>query len=183
MALHADQGMVATSYADIAAKADVAVPTVYNHFPDRQALVNGCTTHVFSQAPPMPEDLFDGARTLSARCQTVVAALFSTYAFFRPWLIWTLREVGQVPELRFVEAQRKKTREELVRQALAPSFRGRPPAELLALAGALVDFSSWVSLTATFGTNDAQRMASEALAVLAEHYRSRRKTPRRKESS
>ena len=181
-ALHAKKGVLATSYADIAAMADVAVPTVYNHFPDRQTLLHGCVSHVSAQAPPVPDDLFAGARSLPQRVEAAVGALFAAYAFFRPWLIWTLREIGQLPELAFVEAARTQTRTTLVRQALAPSFRGRPTAELLAIAGALVDFPSWLNLAEACGVNRAPRVASEALVVLAQHYRSRRKTARPKES-
>ena len=40
-ALHAEKGAIATSYAEIAAKAEVSLPTVYAHFPTQRELLAG----------------------------------------------------------------------------------------------------------------------------------------------
>ena len=39
--LHASQGVLDTSYAQIAERAGVAIPTVYKHFPSLDELVRG----------------------------------------------------------------------------------------------------------------------------------------------
>ena len=43
VALHAEKGASATSYKDIAKRADVAIPTVYKNFPDLSGLFYACT--------------------------------------------------------------------------------------------------------------------------------------------
>ena len=46
VALHAQHGALATTYAMIAKRAQVAPQTVYNHFPKEDALLGACTGHV-----------------------------------------------------------------------------------------------------------------------------------------
>ena len=53
MALHTEQGVLATSHKDIAGRADVSVGTVYHHFPNVDSLVTACGAHV-GEALPIP---------------------------------------------------------------------------------------------------------------------------------
>ena len=62
--LHAQQGAVATSNADIARQAGVSLPTVYSHFPSQDDLLGACTAHVASRAPQVPVEQILGAPDL-----------------------------------------------------------------------------------------------------------------------
>src|SRR5438477_12380561 len=44
IALHAEKGVLGTSWPDIAKRADVALGTVYRHFPSLDQLVPACTS-------------------------------------------------------------------------------------------------------------------------------------------
>src|SRR5438552_15646145 len=55
IALHAEKGAVGTSWPDIAKRADVALGTVYRHFPSLDQLVPACTSeHAPRTRPPGP---------------------------------------------------------------------------------------------------------------------------------
>jgi AcrR family transcriptional regulator len=167
VALHARQGSSATTYAEIAKAADVAVPTVYNHFPTRADLLAGCTSHVMAGAPVPDEDPFARANTFRERLRIAATSLFTMYEYLDPWLSWTVREIAQVPELQPLEEQRRELREAIIRQALEPRFGKRVPSALLATASALFDFPAWLTIAAHTGKENAARVASEALAAVA----------------
>src|SRR5215472_12446816 len=95
VALHAEQGVLATTYAQIAARADVAIPTVYKHFPDLPRLVAACTCHVGALAPAMDPEMFEPGSALEARIAALVAAAFALHRFQAPWLRHGLPEAGR----------------------------------------------------------------------------------------
>jgi len=68
VALHARHGALATTYAMIAKRAQVATQTVYNHFPDDSALLGACTGHVLDRAPPLALEKIRSVRSPAARC-------------------------------------------------------------------------------------------------------------------
>ena len=49
--LHGTVGPANTTYAGVAALADVQRSTVYRHFPDEEALFGACTSHWFARHP------------------------------------------------------------------------------------------------------------------------------------
>ena len=80
--LHARQGALATSYADIAAEAKVSLPTVYAHFPTMEALLDGCTRHVADRAPALPVEAILGANVFKdvfAGIRDIVGGRSATY--------------------------------------------------------------------------------------------------------
>src|SRR2546423_15322144 len=55
IALHAEKGVLGTSWPDIARRADVALGTGYRHFPSRDQLVPACTSeNALRTRPPGP---------------------------------------------------------------------------------------------------------------------------------
>src|SRR3954469_4262621 len=78
--LHTEQGIAATSWDDIAARAGVGVGTVYRHFPTLDELVPACG-EISMQiiALPDPDDapaLFDDLRSPAERLTRLVRAAF-----------------------------------------------------------------------------------------------------------
>jgi AcrR family transcriptional regulator len=53
-ALHEEVGVAKTTVADIARRAGVQRLTVYNHFPDLEALLPACTAH-WMEEHPLPD--------------------------------------------------------------------------------------------------------------------------------
>lgn len=96
-ALHAEKGGRATSYADIAAKAGVSLPTVYALFPTERDLLTGCTGHVGALAPPMHADAILAAKNLRTAADLLIDACEQRNLHFEPW--WAWRENRVIPFL------------------------------------------------------------------------------------
>src|SRR5688500_19847828 len=81
--LHTTQGIAATSWDDIAARAGVGVGTVYRHFPSLDELVPACgEISMEIAALPHPDDapaLFDGLRKPAERIARLVQEAFAIY--------------------------------------------------------------------------------------------------------
>src|SRR6185436_3382288 len=96
MALHLEKGVVATSFEDIARKADVAVATVYRHFPTLHELVDGCGARVMEVIrPPAPDGaplLFDGAASLPERVRRLACEFVAFYGRAEKAFVVALRD-------------------------------------------------------------------------------------------
>lgn len=171
VALHAERGVLATRYADIAARAGVAPQTVYNRFPGRAELLAACTGAVAAKAPPLGPELFERATDPAARLEALVHALARHYAFIAPWARWGLREAPALPELATAMAEWRRRIDGLIQAAVAPAFDGTPPADLAALLAALLAFESWDMLAARLGAEPATDALAEAAAALLERHR------------
>ena len=115
--LHAANGVFATSYADIAKRAGVSLPTVYKHFPTQHELLQGCTAHVISKAPLMPVEKIMTASDLSTAAKLLVSAMEKQHLHFEPWSAW--REDRQIPFLTEMVACIRQARAGLVAELLA----------------------------------------------------------------
>ncbi len=135
-ALHDEKGIAATSYRDIALRADVGIGTVYHHFPTYLDVVEACGAHVREQTrPPLPSVL-DGARDPVARIRRMVAEIF---AFYRrcPKFDAARAERDQfAPVDRFISLQ-ERNRRAFVGAALRGTNAGK---RARALAYAILDF-------------------------------------------
>src|SRR5690242_9936980 len=81
--LHTEQGIAATSWDDIAARAGVGVGTVYRHFPSLDELVPACG-ELSMEIVALPEPaaipaLFEGLRTPAERIDRLVSVAFAIY--------------------------------------------------------------------------------------------------------
>ena len=81
--LHGEQGIAATSWDDIAARAGVGVGTVYRHFPSLDELVPACG-EVTMQMFALPDaaavrSLFDGVDAPAERIERLVRETFAIY--------------------------------------------------------------------------------------------------------
>jgi AcrR family transcriptional regulator len=167
VALHAEKGVAATTYALIAKRADVAVPTVYNHFPQLGDLLAACTGDVAARAPRLGPEIFAGAADTEARAAALVTATFAAYRFRAPWLRWGIHEAAFIPELRAIVDEARAKLGQLIALALAPTFGQRPPPSLCALWALLLDFSAWQRLTSDGRLSDDEAAAAVTDALLA----------------
>lgn len=145
LALHSEKGMFDTSWKDIAERADVAVATVYKHFPSLDELVPACGALIMAITdPPSPEDaprIFADAQAPGERLGRLVTEMFAFYERAAPYL-----EVGpkerQLPAVQAWEAGMRATREGLAREALRPA---EPDERTARAVGALLDFPVFTS--------------------------------------
>jgi AcrR family transcriptional regulator len=162
--LHAERGARDTSYADIAARADVAVPTVYKHLPNLTALFDACVGHVSERAPPLAPEIFDGLTGVD-RIAALAKALAVQHSYFAPWLRWSVHEAALIPELAVHQQRMNEWHRSLVAQAVAPAFKTAPPAALVGLLVSLLDFRSWQTLIEQYGLSEPA--AADAIANAA----------------
>jgi AcrR family transcriptional regulator len=97
--LHAEVGVAKTTVADIARRAGVQRLTVYNHFPDLEALLPACTAHWMAASPP--PDLADALALADPvdRLRTALTALYGWYRATAPMQRRVFGERASVPEL------------------------------------------------------------------------------------
>jgi AcrR family transcriptional regulator len=150
MELHNANGILATSFEDIAKRADVATATVYRHFPTLDHIVNACgalTMHTIQ--PPTAADaprLFAGAKSLPARVERLVREMTSFYQRSQRTWVAVLRDCDKLAQLRlFIDAHRASI-EAHVREALQPIHDEFEPRTIQVVC-ALVDYPTWQSLT------------------------------------
>ncbi|MGH2948156.1 MAG: TetR/AcrR family transcriptional regulator [Solirubrobacteraceae bacterium] len=83
MQCHAEQGIVATSLQDVARRADVALGTVYRHFPTLEDLVGACGEQFFALLglPDREQSRarFRGARSRAERIERLLAEVTALY--------------------------------------------------------------------------------------------------------
>ena len=146
MALHGEQGVVATSHTEIAARAGVGPATVYRHFPTLGSLVEACSAQVREAIrPPVPEDvpgIFDGLGTRVERLERLVAELDAFYERGAPFIAAAERDRERVPELDASVRRSEAGIEALVRAAIGPDA-AEPTVRLVM---ALTSFPVWMSL-------------------------------------
>lgn len=148
MELHGEQGILATSWEDIARRAGVALATVYRHFPTLDQLVPACGAlaegFIRPPRPELAETLFTGADDLAARIGRVVAELCAFYERGGVALATARREGHLVEALGAWARELDRTRELLVHAALATAA---PDERTARVAAALTAFPVWQALT------------------------------------
>ncbi len=145
--LHGEQGIAATSWDDIAARAGVGVGTVYRHFPSLDELIPACGDVAMGVlAPPDPATvpaLFADATEPAERIERLVREVFGLYERGAPALRVIRRESDVHPRVAQDREALEALLSALVDTALEPL--DLPPRER-AVARALVDLGTWVSL-------------------------------------
>jgi AcrR family transcriptional regulator len=139
--LHAEKGALATSYADIAERAGVSLPTVYKHFPTQDELIGACTAHAASKAPELPVGEILGAPTLADAAAVLVEAMERIHLYFEPWMAWGERRV--IPALQaFLDGERRQLTG-LVAQLLKSHLGDGDHREVSATWESLLSFDFW----------------------------------------
>jgi AcrR family transcriptional regulator len=145
--LHAERGMLATNWGEIAERAGVSQATVYRHFPSLDQLIPACAQSVFDVATlPTPEQaaqIFQGEPSASGRLERLIRGTCDCFGRETGWLNAARREQELISALGVAVGVQRESIRVLVRAALA----GTPASEHLAMVlTALLDFPFWKSL-------------------------------------
>jgi AcrR family transcriptional regulator len=145
--LHGEQGIAATSWDDIAARAGVGVGTVYRHFPSLDQLIPACG-EITMQVVALPDPatlpaLFEHATEPAERIERLVREAFAIYERGAPELRAIRREADVHPRVAQDRDQLDASLSTLVDTALAPLDATQQDR---ALARAMVDLNTWEAL-------------------------------------
>jgi AcrR family transcriptional regulator len=165
--LHGEQGIAATSWDDIAARAGVGVGTVYRHFPSLDELIPACgeiTRHVVALPDPQGvASLFDGVDAPVERIERLVREAFAIYERGAPQLRAIRSEPDVHPNVAEAGEEVEAALTALVDAAVAPSKI--TPAER-ALVRAMIDLGTWQALhDQGLGPAEAVDAVSQMLAA------------------
>ena len=146
-ALHAEHGVVGTSWHDIAERAGVSPVTVYRHFRSLAELIPACAQSFVDSVAPISEDeareAFAALGSAKERLERLIRDDCACYQRGRDWFHAAMREAELVPELGAVVVAQQATLQTLIRAAL----EGHDPSEeLIAALEAVIDFPLWRSL-------------------------------------
>ena len=165
--LHTEQGIAATSWDDIAARAGVGVGTVYRHFPSLDELIPVCG-EISMQIVALPDpqgvpSLFDGVDAPAERIERLVREAYAIYERGAP----EVRVIRKEPEVHPSVAESAEALEAsltaLVETTVEPS--GITPADR-AVIRAMVDLGTWQALRDQgLGPAEAVDAVSQMLAA------------------
>jgi len=163
IALHAEKGILGTTWPDIAKRADVALGTVYRHFPGLDQLVPACTSENAVRMRPPGASVLVGVTRPEERIGRFVEELFAFYGRSAPWTPRAGIDRHQLPVLDTILSRREAGLKALVEETLGPLRRRR---HALDAALALTDFGVWRSLTRSgLSTEAAARLITEVLVT------------------
>jgi AcrR family transcriptional regulator len=161
--LHAEKGILGTSWPDIAKRADVALGTVYRHFPSLDQLVPACTSENALRTRPPGPSILVGLTRPQERIGQFVQELFAFYGRTAPWTPRAGIDRHDLPVLDTILSRREVALKALVEETLGPLRRRR---HALEAAVALTDFGVWRSLTHSgLSTEAAARLVTEVLVT------------------
>jgi len=171
-ALHAEQGVAATTMTHIAERAGVSIGTVYHHFPTYDDAISACGRHSQEAAPPPSDAIFAGLPSTERRVRRLADAIFGYYERL-PGFERARRDRDRFPPLHAFFAEEERRRADLAAKALRA--RGdndsRP-----AMIAALLDIAVYHGLRRTGFTTAA---AAEEIADVINAWLSGRGRPRR----
>src|SRR6478672_9106091 len=95
--LHGTVGPARTTVSAIAEEAGVQRSTVYRHFPDDQALFDGCTAHFYGRHPMPDIERWVGIADPDERLRRALTDLYAWYGETEDMLSNTQRDAAFVP--------------------------------------------------------------------------------------
>ena len=143
--LHAAQGVLATSYAQIAQRAGVSLPTVYKHFPSLDELLQ--------------------AADLAAAAAVLVEACDALNAHYEPWTGW--REQLHLPLLQRQDEERRARLLDICRLLLERHRAPGTHAQIAAVWEAVLHFDFWQRLLRDHKLSRAATRACQLNLMLA----------------
>jgi AcrR family transcriptional regulator len=156
--LHGTVGPANTTYAGVAALANVQRSTVYRHFPDEEALFGACTSHWFARHPWPRTDEWRAEADPLARLRRGLRELYRYYGENEQMLSNAWRDVEAMPTFvrEMLQAQVEHTAAVLLEAWPDPDRRSLR----MAISHAL-DLRTWRSLA------DAGAAPDEAAELMA----------------
>jgi AcrR family transcriptional regulator len=140
--LHGEKGIAATTLRDIARRADVALGTVYNHFPTYDDVITACGALTWELLKPPTIDIMKGVEDPQRRIALLVRELFSFYARY-PKFGRARSERHLFNALDEGFRQEEKARTAMIDAAFRGTGAGK---RTKALAFALLDFSAYENM-------------------------------------
>jgi AcrR family transcriptional regulator len=146
--LHRTLGPRDTTISEIARRAGIDRVTVYKHFPDEAALVEGCQAHWLTLHPPPDMSRLGTIADPDARLKTALLGLWEWYAQTREMTANVLREGPALPAFAKTLARIRGMRTQLS----AMLAEGRAPhAALLPALTLATEFRTWEIMVADTG--------------------------------
>lgn len=166
--LHQEVGPAKTTIAEIARRAGVQRPTVYNNFPEERELYAACQAHFFGQHP-LPDP--SAALALADPAARAEAVLTIFYGWYRETAAMTgkvQRDRRLLPELDALLAEGADPLLDGMAAELAAGFRlrGKRATRSRAALRLALDFATWERLDRE-GLGDAEAAALMAAAATA----------------
>lgn len=156
VALHKEQGILATSYKDIARRADVGLGTVYHHFPTLEDLVVACGGRVMEMSAPPSAEMFLGMHSRKAQIELLVAEVFAWYTRYPHWR----RALCDADRLE-VLARGVRRREAMLRELIKAAVGDSADERTIVTVRALIDFEVYATL------REAGHSTKEAASTVA----------------
>ena len=146
--LHLDVGPAATQVSDVARRAGVQRATLYNHFPDEQALVAACSAHWRALHPAPDPALWLAIEDRALRARILLADLYGWYRETAPMTANVLRDAQVMPTLHSVISAGLLPYLDGVVETLAAPFRtsGRHAQRVDRAARAVSSLAFWQAL-------------------------------------
>jgi AcrR family transcriptional regulator len=161
--LHEEVGPARTTVTEVARRAGVQRPTVYNNFPDERGLFAACQAHFLTEHPP-PDPT--AAFALPEPADRVRAALEGFYRWYRENEGMTgnvQHDRRLVPELDALLTETSDAQLDGLADALAAGFPAAGRARTRALVRLALDFATWHRLKREgLADDEAAELMSEA---------------------
>jgi len=169
ISLHAQRGVIATNWEEIAERAGVSTATVYRHFPSLGELVPACARTAFEAGARLPSPAqaaaaFAGLTRPAPRIERLIRESCRCYELGAGWLAAARRDAKSVPALDRAVRLQDRVLGVLIQAALGDAF---VDAQTMSVIKALIDFPFWKALT------DAGVAAEKVPRVINDLVRSR----------
>jgi len=149
ISLHAQRGVIATNWEEIAEAAGVSTATVYRHFPSLGELVPACARTAFEAGASLPTPAqaaaaFAGLTRPAPRIERLIRESCRCYELGAGWLAAARRDAKSVPALDRAVRLQDRVLGVLIQTALGDAF---VDAQTMSVIKALIDFPFWKALT------------------------------------
>ena len=149
ISLHAQRGVIATNWEEIAEGAGVSTATVYRHFPSLGELVPACARTAFEAGASLPTPAqaaaaFARLTRPAPRIERLIRESCRCYELGAGWLAAARRDAKSVPALDRAVRLQDRVLGVLIQAALGDAF---VDAQTMSVIKALIDFPFWKALT------------------------------------
>lgn len=151
--LHQTIGPAATTFSEIARRADVGRVTVYRHFPDENALAQACSGHYFALHPAPVPALWESIADPVDRLHDALTDIYRYHRATEAMITRALADSREHPVMEPYHAHWQHVAEVLTAPFRA---RGRRRTLLRAAIALAISFDTWRTLVRDQGLNDDQ---------------------------